>query len=126
MVGRMQKLERLGLADPLGPARCHLSENAEPVMRGAGRAQRNYSASTVDWPTSASNAASPSSHSIRGTLFGRYAQVHADRATWFDRQLVGRGPPSLSSDDFGRQERDAMEFRIEHLFEQGLPNVVNA
>jgi len=26
----------------------------------------------------------------------------------------------LSSNDFGREERDAMEFRIEHLFGQGL------
>src|SRR5439155_12236790 len=36
MVGRMQKLERLGLAEPLGSARWHLSENAEPVMRALG------------------------------------------------------------------------------------------
>jgi type IV secretory pathway VirD2 relaxase len=36
MVGRMQKLERLGLAEPLGPARWRLSENAEPVMRALG------------------------------------------------------------------------------------------
>jgi type IV secretory pathway VirD2 relaxase len=36
MVGRMRKLERLGLAEPLGPARWHLSENAEPVMRALG------------------------------------------------------------------------------------------
>src|SRR5215831_12964613 len=36
MVGRMHKLERLGLAEPLGPARWHLSENAESVMRALG------------------------------------------------------------------------------------------
>ena len=36
MVGRMQKLERLGLAEPLGPARWQLSENAEPMMRALG------------------------------------------------------------------------------------------
>jgi type IV secretory pathway VirD2 relaxase len=36
LVGRMHKLERLGLAEPLGPARWHLSENAEPVMRALG------------------------------------------------------------------------------------------
>ncbi len=36
MIGRMQKLERLGLAEPLGPARWHLSEKAEPVMQALG------------------------------------------------------------------------------------------
>jgi type IV secretory pathway VirD2 relaxase len=36
MIGRMQKLERLGFAEPLGPARWHLSENAEPMMRALG------------------------------------------------------------------------------------------
>jgi hypothetical protein len=39
MVGRMLKLERLGLAEPLGAGRWLLSENAEPVMRALG--QRN-------------------------------------------------------------------------------------
>jgi type IV secretory pathway VirD2 relaxase len=36
MIGRTQKLERLGLAEPLGPARWHLSEKAETVMRVVG------------------------------------------------------------------------------------------
>jgi type IV secretory pathway VirD2 relaxase len=36
MVGRMQKLERLGLAEPLDPARWRLSQNAEPTMRALG------------------------------------------------------------------------------------------
>jgi hypothetical protein len=36
MIGRMQKLERLGLAEPLGPAQWHLSEKAEPTMRALG------------------------------------------------------------------------------------------
>jgi type IV secretory pathway VirD2 relaxase len=36
MVGRMQKLERLGLAEPLGSARWRLSQNAEPTMRALG------------------------------------------------------------------------------------------
>jgi hypothetical protein len=36
MIGRIQKLERLGLAEPLGPARWRLSEHAEPVMRALG------------------------------------------------------------------------------------------
>src|SRR6516162_11400160 len=36
MIGRMRKLERAGLAEPLGPARWRLSENAEPTMRAQG------------------------------------------------------------------------------------------
>jgi type IV secretory pathway VirD2 relaxase len=36
MVGRMQKLERLGLAEPLGPARWRLSQSAETTMRALG------------------------------------------------------------------------------------------
>ncbi len=36
MIGRMQRLERLGLAEPLGPARWHLLETAEPTLRALG------------------------------------------------------------------------------------------
>jgi type IV secretory pathway VirD2 relaxase len=36
MIGRMQKLERLGLAEALTPAQWRLSEDAEPVMRALG------------------------------------------------------------------------------------------
>jgi type IV secretory pathway VirD2 relaxase len=36
MLGRMRKLERLGLAESLGPARWLLSGNAEPTMRALG------------------------------------------------------------------------------------------
>ena len=48
------------------------------------------------------------------------AQVHAGGATWFNRQLVGRSPASLSSDGFGQEVRNAMKARIEHLVGQGL------
>ena len=33
MIARMRKLERVGLAEALGPARWHLSEDAEPTIR---------------------------------------------------------------------------------------------
>jgi len=36
MIARLRKLERLGLAEPLGPAQWRLSENAEPTMRALG------------------------------------------------------------------------------------------
>ena len=48
------------------------------------------------------------------------AQVHAGGATWFDRQLVGRSPASLSSHGFGQEVRSAMKARIEQLVWQGL------
>ena len=36
LIGRMQKLERLGLAEALSPAQWRLSEDAEPIMRALG------------------------------------------------------------------------------------------
>jgi type IV secretory pathway VirD2 relaxase len=36
MLGRIRKLERLGLAEPLGPAQWLLSEKAEPMMQALG------------------------------------------------------------------------------------------
>ena len=37
MIGRMRRLERLGLAEPLGPARWRFSERAEPTLRAFGQ-----------------------------------------------------------------------------------------
>ena len=50
------------------------------------------------------------------------AQVRAGGATWLDRQLVAREPASSSSGGFGREVREAMNARIEHLVGQGLAN----
>jgi hypothetical protein len=36
MIGRLHKLERLGLAEPLGPVRWRFSERAEPTLRALG------------------------------------------------------------------------------------------
>jgi type IV secretory pathway VirD2 relaxase len=36
MIGRLHKLERLGLAEPLGPARWRLSKRAEPTLSEIG------------------------------------------------------------------------------------------
>ena len=193
MIGRMQKLERLGLAEPLGPARWHLSEKAEPVMRALGErndvirrihrglADQRIERSISDFALDDGDAMRPFvgrlvarglDDELQGTAYavidcvdgrahhvrladldaasdaapgavvelrrfedaaGRErvalavrsdlpidAQVHAGGATWLDRQLVGRGPASLSSGGFGREVRDAMGARIEHLVAQGL------
>jgi type IV secretory pathway VirD2 relaxase len=193
MVGRMHKLERLGLAEPLGPARWRLSEHAEPTMRALGErndiirrihlglADQGIERSVSEFALGGENTTQPVigrlvarglDDELQGTAYavidgvdgrahhvrladldatsdatpggivelrrfedaaGRErvtlavrsdlpidAQVHAAGATWLDRQLVGRGPASLSSGGFGREVRDAMKARIEHLVGQGL------
>jgi type IV secretory pathway VirD2 relaxase len=193
MIGRMQKLERFGLAEKLGPARWRLSQNAEPTMRALGEqndiirrihrglAKQGIDRSVTDFALGDGDAAGPITgrliargldDELQGTAYavidgvdGRAhhvrladldatsdaapggivelrrfedaarrervalavrsdlpldAQVHADGATWLDRQLVGRSSASLSSGGFGREVRDAMKARIEHLVGQGL------
>jgi type IV secretory pathway VirD2 relaxase len=48
------------------------------------------------------------------------AQVSAPGATWLDHRLVEREPMPLSMGGFGREVRDAMQARAEHLVEEGL------
>jgi type IV secretory pathway VirD2 relaxase len=193
MVGRMQKLERLGLAEPLGPARWRLSENAEPTMRTLGersdiikRIHRGLTEQRIERSVSEfSLDGQQTTHPIIGQLVARglddelkgtaYAvidgldghahhvrlpdldaasdtspggivelrrfvdaagghrvalavrsdlpieeQVHARGATWLDRQLVAREATALSSGGFGREVREALDARVEHLIGQGL------
>jgi hypothetical protein len=47
-------------------------------------------------------------------------QVTAPGATWLDHRLVEREPVPLSMGGFGREVRDAMAARAEHLAEQGF------
>ncbi len=47
-------------------------------------------------------------------------QIHADGATWLDRQLVGRNLADLGEGGFGREVKDALDTRTEHLIEVGL------
>jgi hypothetical protein len=47
-------------------------------------------------------------------------QVTAPGATWLDHRLVERQPMALSMGGFGREVRDAMSARAEHLAEEGL------
>ena len=193
MLGRMRKLERLGLAEPLGPARWHLSENAEPTMRALGErtdiikrihrglAEQRIERSVSDFAVDDGAATRPIvgrliarglDDELRGSAYavidgvdgrahhvrladldatsdvapggivelrrfqdaaGRQrvalavrsdlpleAQIQASGATWLDRQLVAREPASTSSGGFGREARDAMEARVDHLIGQGL------
>ena len=47
-------------------------------------------------------------------------QTNADGATWLDRQLVGTAPAELSGSGFGRNVRDALAARADHLVGEGL------
>ena len=47
-------------------------------------------------------------------------QITAPGATWLDHRLVEREPMPLSAGGFGREVRDAMQARAEHLADQGL------
>jgi type IV secretory pathway VirD2 relaxase len=47
-------------------------------------------------------------------------QVRAGGATWLDRQLFAREPTELGEGSFGKEVRQALENRTEHLVEQGL------
>ena len=46
------------------------------------------------------------------------AQLKANGATWLDRQLLARETTSLSDGGFGREVREAMDARVEHLVER--------
>lgn len=47
-------------------------------------------------------------------------QITAPGATWLDHRLVEREPMPLSMGGFGREVRDAMTARADHLAEEGL------
>ena len=193
LIGRMKKLERLGLAEALAPAQWRLSEDAEPIMRAVGEradiikrihrglADQHIERSVADFALDGGDAtpqligrlvARGLDDELKGTAYavidgidghahhirltdldaasdaapgsivevrqfqdavGRRrialavrsdlsidAQVQAGGATWLDRQLIAREPASLSSGGFGREVRDAMDARIEHLVAEGL------
>lgn len=47
-------------------------------------------------------------------------QVTSAGATWLDRNLVAREPPTLAHAGFGAEVREALERRTEHLSSEGL------
>jgi hypothetical protein len=47
-------------------------------------------------------------------------QITAPGATWIDHRLVERDPMPLAMGGFGREARDAMQARAEHLAGEGL------
>jgi len=53
------------------------------------------------------------------SIFDLESQIEGEGATWLDRRLVGRGPADLVAAGFGRDVREAMDRRREHLIGQG-------
>ncbi|WP_309086683.1 DUF3363 domain-containing protein [Chelativorans sp.] len=47
-------------------------------------------------------------------------QIHASGSTWLDRQLAARDPVELGEGGFGREVRQALDARAEHLIAEGL------
>jgi type IV secretory pathway VirD2 relaxase len=47
-------------------------------------------------------------------------QITAPGATWLDHRLVEREPLTLGTSGFGREVREAMDARAEHLVDEGL------
>jgi len=195
VIGRLQRLERMGLASPAGPAQWTVSAEAEATLRDLGvrgdiikimhramteqgidRALSDYAIHDPQGVPSvigrvvdkglhdelASEAyvvidgADGRSHYVRfadlraiehappvgGIVEIRHlegegrdrprmvlairsdltiaAQVTATGATWLDHQLVVRYPAALSEGGFGREVREALDARVDHLVGDGL------
>ncbi len=195
MIGRLQKLERMGLAAPAGPGEWMVGLEAERSLRDLGlrgdiiktmhRAltERGQDRAFGDYVIETGTGASPivgrlvdkglhdeltgeayavidgtdgRAHHVRFrgveafehsppvggivevrrfggadggrptlVLAGRsdidlVAQVTAPGATWLDHRLVEREPTPLSMGGFGREVRDAMTARADHLADEGL------
>jgi type IV secretory pathway VirD2 relaxase len=194
LVGRARKLEKLGLAAPLGPGRWMLAEEAENVLRALGErgdiikrihrgfVERGVERAASEFVLDAETRGDPiigrlvsrglddelkgsafavidgvdgRAHHVRFTdldatgdaapgaivevrrLASREGgpprlvlavrsdlsieeQIRAAGATWLDRRLVASEPMPISEAGFGREVREAMEARAEHLITEGL------
>ena len=50
-------------------------------------------------------------------------QIGKDAATWLDRELTAREPLIIADSGFGRDVRDALHRRAEHLVKMGYATV---
>ena len=194
LVARARKLERLGLAAPLGPGQWIIAEEAEGVLRALGERgdiikrihrglfERGVERAATEFVVDAETRGDPivgrllsrglddelkaSAFAVIDGIDGRahhvrFAdlvatsdaspgavvevrrlpprdggssrlvlavrsdlsiedQIHAPGATWLDRRLVAKEQIAMSEAGFGRELRDAMEARAEHLLVEGL------
>ena len=194
LVARSRKLERLGLAAPLGSGQWMMAEEAESVLRALGErgdiikrihrglVERDAERATADFVLDAETRGDPIvgrllsrglDDELKGSAFaiidgidgrahhvrlkdldatsdaapgaivearriisrdGKSShlalavrsdlsiedQIHAPGATWLDRRLVAKEQIALSEAGFGREARDAIDARAEHLLAEGL------
>lgn len=192
-IGRLRKLEHLGLANEIRPGQWMISEDVEPSLRALGErgdiikrmhrclARQGIDKSLADYVLAAEQIDKPVvgrllerglDDELRGTAYAivdgidghthhirfhdldatgdsvpgsivelrRYddakghsrtvlavrsdlsieKQVHACGATWLDRQLVARLPVEVGEGGFGREVKQALQDRTDHLVEQRL------
>lgn len=192
-IGRLRKLERLGLANEIRPGQWTMDDEAETTLRALGergdiikrvhrslagkgvdRGAADYvlAAEQIDRPVIGRLLERGLDDELRGSAYaivdgvdgrvhhircndldatgdsapgsivelrgyedargrGRVAlavrsdlsveeQVRAGGATWLDRQLLAREPTELAETGFGREIRQALEDRTDHLIEHGL------
>ncbi|MGV2052472.1 relaxase/mobilization nuclease domain-containing protein [Agrobacterium sp. 22-209-1] len=191
-IGRLRKLEKLGLAHPAGEGQWIIDDKAEATLRELGergdiikRIHRGLTESGIERATADYVLAGEGTEKIVGRLVARglddelsgsaYAvidgvdgrthhvrlpdldaagdsasgsivelrsyedrigrrrmalavrsdlsiesQIHADGATWLDRQLVGNPTAELAEGGFGGEVKAALEARTERLVEEGL------
>lgn len=195
MIGRLQRLERWGLATPDGAARWVVAEEAEQALRDLGRRRatvtimhRALAQQGIDRPIRDYAIHGPQDRpEVTGRLVGKGlhdelageaytvidgvdgrvhyirlpdlsrfdhapplggivamrsigavgknrssfvlsarsdialdAQVTANGATWLDHQLLVREKSRLSEGGFGREVRNALQARVDHLASEGL------
>lgn len=150
MVGRAQKLERMGLAAPAGPGQWMVGLQAERTLRDLGArgdiiktmhrafAERGQDRGVGDYVIDAQPPDAPIGGTVEVRRFGGQddprptlvlatrsdldlgAQAGAPGATWLDHRLVERQPMPLAMGGFGGEVREAMKARTEHPLREGL------
>ena len=194
LVARVRKLEKLGLAAPVGPGQWVMAENAEATLRALGDrgdiikrihrglGERGHERAAAEFSLDAEMRGDPiigrllarglddelkgSAYAVIDGVDGRThhvrladleatgdavpgaivearrlpardggssrlvlavrsdlaiaEQIHATGATWLDRRLVAREPTPFAESGLGRDVRDALEARTEHLVSAGL------
>ena len=195
MIGRLQHLEKMGLAASTGPGEWMVGLEAQKQLRDLGMrgdiiktmhrafAERGQERGVADYVIESGSAASPivgrlvdrglhdelsgeayavidgtdgRAHHVRFRGIGAFEhapplggivevrrfggaddqrptlvlanrsdldlgrQITAPGATWLDHRLVEREPMPLSTGGFGREARDAIQARAEHLADHGL------
>jgi hypothetical protein len=105
-VRRLEALRRAGQVERLDDD--HWKVPADIIERG-----RTYDATR--------HGDGPRTKTLSAQSLGR--QIDGDGATWLDRELTAREPLAMVDSGFGRDVRDALRRRAEHLVKMGYATV---